>query len=176
MPNIPCAARRAAVAALLALVATQAFAATPIGTELSGGAGWRDSAFTLVPTGRCGSGGVVRGDGCRAIAADGLGFGQDMPGGLNSQDGDAFTFTVAAPDGFSHLWISARDAADQARSSWVLDLEGATAELLGRQRNGSHFGWLFQLDQLVTSISGSIRTRLNDGFSLRAEVCSGQGR
>ena len=155
---------------LAALLASPASAATITSGPVTG-PGWHDAALSLTSTGRCGSGGVVRGDGCSTIRSERLPFGQAMPGGRNSQDGDRFTFSVSDAAGFDLVWIQTRDARDQAASRWVMDLEGATAELLSRQRNGAYHGWLITLDRVVTRVSGLISTRHNDGFSLRAKVC-----
>ncbi len=165
---------------LAALLASPASAATLIsrgpGAPLTGpadpaGPYFDPTGLSLEFTSGCGRGGR-RETPCNTVPSKGKPWSEAMPKGLNSQGGASFNVTVSDDRGFDHVWIKTRDANDKfPDGKWVLELEGATAELLSRQRNGAYHGWLFKLDKVVTRVTGSIRSRLSDGFSLDARVC-----
>ena len=166
--------------AIATLLASPASAATLIGSgpgaPLTGpadpaGPFFDPAGLSLDFTSGCGRGGRREAP-CNTVPSKGKPWSEAMPKGLNSQGGASFDFTVSDDRGFDHVWVKTRDANDKfPDGKWVLELEGATAELLSRQRNGAYHGWLFKLDKVVTRVTGSIRSRLSDGFSLDARVC-----
>lgn len=159
----------AAVAAAALSWLAPARAATPTETAAISG------RIEVQRQGPCGSGGVVVGDGCATRPADGLGYGQGMTGGTNSQDIADLKGWIVFDRPVNTVWFTVQDAHDQIFTrTFKVAVGGHRYEIAKRQANGAQTTFLVRLARASARVSlrminfgwsGPVR---NDGHSSRA--------
>lgn len=158
--------------AIVALVAalTPARAATPTASAAV------SARISVERIGACGSGGVVVGDGCSTRPADGLGYGQGMVGGVNSQDIADLKGWLTFPTPVTTVWFTVQDAFDQIYTTdFKVAIGGHRYEITRRQANGARKTFLVRLGRAASHVAIRIRNlgaggrpTSNDGYSFRA--------
>ena len=137
------------------------------------GATWTVATSEMTRTGSCGSGSIVLTDGCNPVAYTGqaqiAAYGQGLDDGWNSQDADAAEWRIRGLDDAKAVRLTFMDLHDQPRSFARVTIGGAEWNFDRGDNANLRFidlGLPGGDDILVT-----IHTRLNDGFSARADVC-----
>lgn len=160
----------AAVAAAALSWLAPARAATPTETAAIQG------RIEVQRQGACGSGGVVVGDGCATRPADGLGFGQGMEGGTNSQDIADLKGWIVFDRPVNAVWFTVQDAHDQIYTrTFKVAIGGHRYEIARRQANGAQTTFLVRLGRATQRVSLRLLNLgwgdgpvSNDGHSSRA--------
>lgn len=163
----------AIAAAILAWFAGPSMARAALPTDVAGG---RAAAISVTRIGPCGSGGVVVGDGCSTRSAEGLGYGQGMAGGTNSQDIGDLRGWIIFPRPVDTVWFTVQDAHDQLYTkTFKIAIGGHRYEIAKRQANGAQTTFMVRLGRAVRktslrmlNIGPNGKARTNDGFSFRA--------
>lgn len=169
------------LALIIGFVGATAASSATITEAQASGAGWRSidtNPADFIRTGRCGSGGAVVGDGCAPIAADDLAplirYGQNAPGGVNSQDTRGVLWTITAPQAFKAVSFDLQDFRDLKRSNGRITVSGDDfgTVRVGRGQNAETRSFVVQLGAAVRRVSLRIFTGRNDGFTVKnAKVC-----